>query len=96
MKEALYYEKESENRVRCLLCPHHCLIRSGRKGICQVRENRNGHLFSLNYGVISSAALDPIEKKPLYNFMPGTQILSIGSIGCNLSCDFCQNWQIAS
>lgn len=95
MKEAMYYEKIDNERVHCYLCPHHCRISPGKVGICRVRENREGKLYSLNYGKISSAAMDPIEKKPLYHFYPGTSILSVGSFGCNLTCSFCQNWTIA-
>jgi pyruvate formate lyase activating enzyme len=81
--------------VRCELCPHLCVLKEGKRGRCGVRENAGGRLISLNYGRISSMALDPIEKKPLRRYMPGTNILSFGSYGCNLSCDFCQNYPIA-
>ncbi len=94
-REALYWSTE-EDRVRCRLCPHRCLIADGKAGICTVRENQGGRLVPLTYGRISSIHLDPIEKKPLYHFHPGTVILSIGSWGCNLKCDFCQNWEISS
>ena len=96
MKEALYYRKIENKEVICDLCPHHCNIKNDKLGICKVRKNIDGILYTLNYGIISSAALDPIEKKPLFNFMPGTYIFSIGSIGCNLGCVFCQNWEIAT
>jgi len=95
MREALYYEKEQKGWVRCNLCPHHCHIGPGKVGICRVRKNIEGKLYSLNYGKVSSIALDPIEKKPLYHFHPGKPILSVGSFGCNFRCQFCQNWQIA-
>lgn len=95
MKEACFYEQTNFNTVKCQLCPHHCIIHDGKVGICGVRKNINGVLYAVNYGIVSSAALDPIEKKPLYNYMPGSKIFSIGSIGCNLHCSFCQNWQIA-
>ena len=95
MIEASYYKKSDNNIVICELCPHNCTIESGKTGICKVRKNISGILYSLNYGIISSAALDPIEKKPLSEFMPGSYIFSIGSIGCNLGCSFCQNWSIA-
>jgi pyruvate formate lyase activating enzyme len=94
MELALYWEKEKEN-IRCRLCPHMCLISDGKTGICRERKNIEGTLYSLNYGVITSVGLDPIEKKPLYHFMPGTTILSYGSRGCNLSCSFCQNYRIS-
>ncbi|RKD34152.1 AmmeMemoRadiSam system radical SAM enzyme [Thermohalobacter berrensis] len=94
-KEAFFYEKLENNRVKCYLCPHGCNIREGNIGICRVRKNDNGKLYTLNYGQITSYAYDPIEKKPLYHFYPGKNIFSIGSFGCNLKCSFCQNWQIA-
>jgi len=93
--ECLHYEKGDKNTVICNLCPHNCVIREGNIGICRVRRNVNGRLMALNYGKITSYAYDPVEKKPLYHFYPGKPILSIGSYGCNLSCDFCQNWEIA-
>ncbi|GFN35713.1 AmmeMemoRadiSam system radical SAM enzyme [Tepidimicrobium xylanilyticum] len=93
--ECMYYEKMEGCRVRCLLCPHKCVIEDGNIGICRVRKNENGSLIPLNYRKITSYAYDPIEKKPLYHFYPGSNILSIGSFGCNLACDYCQNWEIA-
>ena len=93
--EALYYTKLENKKVKCRLCPHECEIRDTKYGICKVRVNRGGELFTENYGIVSSLGFDPIEKKPLYHFYPGSEILSIGSIGCNLQCDFCQNWQIS-
>ncbi|HEB12379.1 MAG TPA: AmmeMemoRadiSam system radical SAM enzyme [Actinobacteria bacterium] len=95
MRTAEYYQKLDNGKVRCRLCPHDCLIYPNHVGICFVRQNQDGSLVPLTYGRVSSLQLDPIEKKPLYFFHPGTQILSIGSIGCNLTCFFCQNWQIA-
>jgi pyruvate formate lyase activating enzyme len=95
VQEALFYEKGDGGRTFCRLCPRLCSIRDGRTGFCRVRENRQGVLYTLNYGRVSSCALDPIEKKPLYHFYPGSFILSLGSVGCNLRCGFCQNWQIA-
>jgi pyruvate formate lyase activating enzyme len=77
--------------VRCELCPHRCLVSEGKRGICRVRENRGGRLFALTYGKVSSVQFDPVEKKPLYHFHPGKPILSIGSVGCNFRCGFCQN-----
>lgn len=94
-KEAMYYEKMNNGRVKCFLCPHRCTIKDGYSGICGVRKNKNGILNTINYGKISSYAYDPIEKKPLRNFYPNTRIFSIGSFGCNLKCRFCQNWQIS-
>lgn len=94
MKEAMFYEKREE-KIKCGLCPHLCLISPGKRGICGVRENRKGKLFSLVYGKAISRAVDPIEKKPLYHFYPGTTALSIATVGCNLRCRNCQNYSIA-
>lgn len=91
----MYYTKEKNNTVRCYLCPHNCIIKEGSRGMCNVRENVKGQLMALNYGKHTSYAYDPVEKKPLYHFYPGRDIFSIGSFGCNLHCDFCQNWEIA-
>lgn len=95
MQEALFYEKGEEGRVFCRLCPKLCNIRDGHAGFCRMRKNQGGILYAANYGRVSSYAMDPIEKKPLYHFYPGSDILSLGSVGCNLRCGFCQNWQIA-
>jgi pyruvate formate lyase activating enzyme len=95
MKTAMYYEKANETDVRCMLCPHGCYLKPGQTGVCLARRNIDGELYSLNYGKITALALDPIEKKPLVNFHPGSYILSAGSFGCNLKCSFCQNWQIS-
>ncbi len=95
MKEAKYYIKKDDHKVRCALCPHLCYIPDGGRGICQIRVNEGGHLYAESYGHVSSLALDPIEKKPLYNFFPGSRILSVGSCGCNFRCGFCQNHQIS-
>ncbi len=81
--------------VRCLLCPHSCVLAEGRKGICRVRESDGNTIRSLTYGIISGYSTDPIEKKPLYHFFPGKNILSVGSFGCNMRCDFCQNDEIS-
>ena len=95
MKEVLFYEKLPRQRVRCALCPHTCLITEDRYGLCRVRKNSGGRLYAMNYARRVASALDPIEKKPLYHFYPGSTILSFGALGCNFHCDFCQNWQIA-
>jgi pyruvate formate lyase activating enzyme len=95
MKPAMFYEKIENNGVRCLLCPHGCVLRQGRTGICMARKNMDGQLYSLNYARVSSIALDPIEKKPLYHFHPGKTILSAGTFGCNFKCGYCQNWSIS-
>lgn len=93
--DAKFYLKLENNEVKCTLCPHNCIIRDGKEGICNVRKNESGTLITKNYGIISSIGFDPIEKKPLYHFYPGSEILSVGSLGCNLKCKFCQNWQIS-
>jgi len=97
MKEALFYEliDKEKNIVQCLLCPKECIINDGKAGFCRVRKNINGKLYSSIYSKISSAGFDPIEKKPLYHFLPGSSVLSVGTVGCNFSCLFCQNWQIS-
>ncbi|MCK4537807.1 MAG: AmmeMemoRadiSam system radical SAM enzyme [Candidatus Krumholzibacteria bacterium] len=93
--EALFYEKLPKNRVRCLLCPNLCVIEAGGKGRCRLRVNDGGVLQARSYGMTVTAAVDPIEKKPLYHFMPGSEILSIGPNGCTLTCEHCQNWNIS-
>jgi pyruvate formate lyase activating enzyme len=95
MRKALFWEARDDGRVECRLCPHHCLIAQGKQGICLGRRNEGGVLYAANYGRTTSLALDPIEKKPLYHFHPGTGILSIAPNGCNFACPFCQNWQIS-
>ncbi len=95
MKEARFYKALDGDKVQCELCPHFCLIEPDKIGICKVRKNIKGRLYSLNYAKISSLALDPIEKKPLYHFHSGEYILSVGTSGCNLKCLFCQNWSIS-
>lgn len=95
MKEAFYYEKKERELAACRLCPKLCTIREGKAGFCRVRQNRGGVLYAENYARVTSYGLDPIEKKPLYHFYPGSHILSLGTLGCNLRCGFCQNWSIA-
>ncbi|MBI5000194.1 MAG: AmmeMemoRadiSam system radical SAM enzyme [Euryarchaeota archaeon] len=95
MKTALYFAAEKGDRVKCGLCRHGCAIPDGKVGICRVRRNLGGVLDATTYGHASSIAPDPIEKKPLFHFMPGTHSLSLGSVGCNLNCGFCQNWEIS-
>jgi len=94
-KEALHYEKLAGSKVRCRLCPHLCGIPDGGAGKCGVRANRGGVLLALSYGRTVAASVDPIEKKPLYHFLPGSVILSVGPNGCTLTCDNCQNWRIS-
>jgi pyruvate formate lyase activating enzyme len=95
MKEAMLYEKLPDNRIRCNLCAHRCSIIDGKKGICQVRENRDGTLYTLVYGRTISQNIDPIEKKPLFHFYPGSTAYSIATPGCNFRCAWCQNWEIS-
>ena len=95
MKEAYLYEKMDKGRVRCFLCNHRCLIKDGERGICRVRENRQGTLLSLVYGKVIARHVDPIEKKPLFHFLPGSRSYSIATAGCNFKCVFCQNADIS-
>ncbi|HEY3373581.1 MAG TPA: AmmeMemoRadiSam system radical SAM enzyme [Candidatus Aquicultor sp.] len=95
LHEAMFYEKREEGNVKCKLCPQLCLIEPDDTGYCFIRKNIDGVLYAVEYGRISSAHLDPIEKKPLYNFHPGTTVFSIGALGCNLRCPWCQNWSIS-
>ena len=95
MHEALYYERKDGKRTKCHLCPYECLIPPSGKGACGVRMNKDGTLYTLVYGKTTGISLDPIEKKPLYRYHPGEYILSLGTRGCNLHCDFCQNWHIS-
>jgi pyruvate formate lyase activating enzyme len=86
---------KDDSKLQCLLCPHLCVINEGKTGICGARKNTGEKIELLTYGVISGCSLDPLEKKPLYHFFPGQNILSIGSYGCNMKCDFCQNFHIS-
>jgi len=95
MREAQFWEPSDGGRVHCLLCPNDCRIAEGKAGTCRVRRNRGGTLELPFYGEISSLAVDPIEKKPLYHFHPGSRILSVGFLGCSFHCGFCQNWHIS-
>lgn len=93
--DARFYEKLETGSVQCRLCSQHCLIRKGKRGVCQVRENRQGQLVPLAYGNLTAMSVDPIEKKPLSHFQPGTMSLSVASDGCNLQCPWCQNYHMA-
>ncbi|MHB0939338.1 MAG: AmmeMemoRadiSam system radical SAM enzyme [Armatimonadota bacterium] len=95
MIEALLYEKMDNDRARCNVCQWHCVIAPGKRGACSTRENLEGTLYTLIYDQVSSANLDPIEKKPLYHFHPGTPVFSLGTLGCSFTCPGCQNWQIS-
>jgi pyruvate formate lyase activating enzyme len=93
--DALLYDELEGNMVLCRLCAHQCKIQDGNRGICRVRENRDGKLFTLVYGNLIAKNVDPIEKKPLYHFFPGSRSFSIATPGCNFRCKWCQNWQIS-
>lgn len=95
IKEAMLYRPLPDNKVFCYLCSHYCQIADSKFGICGVRENREGKLYTHVFGEVIAANIDPIEKKPLYHFLPGTSSFSIATIGCNFHCPFCQNWQIS-
>lgn len=96
LKEAMFYEKIGNEKVNCNLCSHRCSpILESKRGICGVRENRKGTLYSLVYGKAVASAIDPIEKKPLFNFLPGSKSYSIATVGCNFHCDNCQNFDIS-
>ncbi len=95
MKEARFYEKREDSKVVCHLCNHNCKISPGHRGICGVRENQEGTLYTLVYGMLVSENIDPIEKKPLFHFLPGSTSYSISTVGCNFRCLHCQNYQIS-
>jgi len=95
MKEAMLYEKLPGDRVRCRLCAHYCVIGDGRRGVCQMKENRDGTLYTLVYGHPVAQGVDPIEKKPLFHFEPGSHAYSIATSGCNFRCRWCQNWALS-
>lgn len=95
MHEARLYHMVEGDTVNCALCAHRCVIKEGRHGVCGIRVNRGGVLYADAYGRISAEAVDPIEKKPLFHFLPGTLSYSLGSVGCNFRCEHCQNWQIS-
>ena len=94
-KEAMLYKKLGDGKVRCNLCAHHCRIEDGDSGFCRVRQNDSGTLYTIAFGETIARSVDPIEKKPLYHFLPGTLSFSIATAGCNFHCGFCQNWQIS-
>lgn len=95
IKRAVLFEKKENEIVKCLACAHKCLIKEGRTGICAVRKNIDGELYLLVYGKLASLAVDPIEKKPFYHFLPGSKSLSLGTVGCNFKCKWCQNYGIS-
>jgi len=95
IKEAMFYDSFPNQNVLCSLCHHRCQVAPSKFGICGVRQNKEGKLYTQVYGEIIAAHVDPIEKKPLYHFLPGTTSFSIATVGCNFRCPFCQNWQIS-
>jgi pyruvate formate lyase activating enzyme len=95
VREAYFYRKLGNNVVQCTICPRKCVIKPGGRGFCNTRENRDGKLYSLIYGRVSAMAVDPIEKKPLFHFWPGSPTFSISSVGCSFKCPWCQNWHLS-
>lgn len=95
MKKTILFEKTGKNLIKCLACSWYCNIGNGRTGVCHTRYNKGGSLYSLVYGKSAGLHLDPVEKKPLYHFLPGCRLLSFGTLGCNFGCLFCQNWEIS-
>jgi pyruvate formate lyase activating enzyme len=95
MREARYFEQEADGRILCTLCPRACRLGDGQAGFCHVRQRRGGRLVNVAWGRPTGFALDPIEKKPLAHFHPGARVLSFGTVGCNLGCRFCQNWDVS-
>lgn len=93
---ARYGVEEPPDRIRCVLCPRHCRLKPGQRGACLVRRNEGGRLVLASYGRVSGICVDPIEKKPLYHFLPGSEVLSFGAVGCHLACRFCQNWHLSA
>lgn len=93
--EAKHYKKLANDVTQCLLCPHFCIINKDKTGVCRARKNIDGTLYAINYGECVSLAIDPIEKKPLYHFYPGSYVLSTAPNSCNLACPFCQNAEIS-
>ena len=91
----MLYEKQPNRKVKCCLCARRCLISEGASGFCLVRKNEGGTLYSLNYGKVVSAGVDPISKKPLSHFHPGAIVMSIAAAGCNFRCQFCDNWMVS-
>lgn len=93
--EARFYEKLASKKIRCELCPRECVVGDGRRGYCGVRENRDGVFYTIVYGRVCAAHVDPIEKKPLFHYLPGSDAFSVATAGCNVNCRFCQNWEIS-
>jgi pyruvate formate lyase activating enzyme len=93
--EARYYERLPDKAVHCKMCPRQCIVRDGQRGFCRVRQNIDGTYYSIVYGRVCAYHIDPIEKKPLFHFLPGTTAFSLATVGCNMECKFCQNWEIS-
>ena len=93
--KAKYYSKLTGNMVQCGLCPNRCILSEGQIGLCKVKKNIKGELYSLTYGKIAAQHIDPVEKKPFFHFLPGSKAYSIATTGCNLRCSYCQNWDIS-
>ncbi len=96
LKEARWWAPVENGKLHCYLCPRHCRIGDGQNGFCYIRKNIGGKLYNLGYSQPAVVHIDPIEKKPLNHFLPGTKVLSVGSAGCNMGCSFCQNWDISN
>jgi len=94
-EESRYFERYSDDSVRCIICPRMCIIKMGNRGFCKTKVNKDNHLINLTYGRLSAIAIDPIEKKPLFHFHPGSVSLSISSVGCSFTCPWCQNWHLS-
>ncbi len=94
-RKALFFKSLSDDLIQCQLCPHYCRLKQGESGICRTRKNDNNAMRLLTYAQVNALNIDPMEKKPLYHFLPGQPVLSLGNNGCNLQCDFCQNWQLS-
>lgn len=95
MHEAILCDRHDDGSVSCRVCPRRCRIAPGKSGVCRARMNQDGRLYAITYGRVCSVVADPIEKKPLFHFFPGTTVLSLGTYGCSFACRHCQNWQIA-
>ena len=95
MKSNIMFYDKKEDSIRCKLCHHNCILKENKFGVCNVRTVENNIGVAINYGEVTSANIDPIEKKPLYHYKPGKNILSVGTFGCNMSCSFCQNYEIS-
>jgi len=94
-KESRFSAAFKDDSIRCIICPRMCVIKPGNRGFCDIKENKNGRLISLTYGQLSATAIDPIEKKPLAHFYPGSFTFSISSVGCSFTCPWCQNWHLS-